>query len=95
MDKSKKNVKVIAFGRRIRQIRNLERKLECFESEMDRLAKEIDDILAENNWPSDPFKDFYLTCERNKMDALYDEINNIRDAIDKIEKNVIEIRIRF
>ena len=95
MDKSKKNVKVIAFGRRIRQIRNLERKLECFKSEMDRLAKEIDDILAENNWPSDPFERFRLTYEHNKMDTLYDEINDIRDAIDKIEKNVIEIRIRF
>lgn len=96
MDKTTKNVKTIAFGRRIRQIRNLEERLEILEMEMDDLANALDGVITdESGRPIDPFEKFWFEFKYDRMDALYDEINQIRDEIDEIEERVVEIHIRF
>ncbi len=96
MDKTKKNVKTIAFGRRIRQIRNLEDRLEILNMEMDDLAKALDGVITdETGRPIDPLEKILFQVKYERMDILYDEINEIRDAIDKIEERVVEIHIRF
>lgn len=76
MDKTKKNVKTIAFGRRIREIRNLEDKLEILNMRMDYLAKGVADVITdETGKPIDPFETFWFEFHHDRMDALRDEMS--------------------
>ena len=96
MYKTKKNVKTIAFGRRTRQIRNLEDRLKILYMEMDDRAKKLDGVITdETGSPIDLFEKLWFEFNHDKMNALHDEIKEIRNEIDRIEERVVEIRIRF
>lgn len=97
---TKSKIKIIAISNRARKIKKLERDIETLNKELDRLTTESTNhyIMSLDNGVAPQMRELYSKWHEmydSDCDKCYEKINKIRDEIEELDKQVIEIRIRI